>query len=185
MLFRSAEVIKYGLIRDPEFLDWLEQNMPRLVARDVEALAHAVERSCANKADVVAMDENETGVRAHLNLGHTFVHAIEAGTGYGTWLHGEAVAAGMVQAADLSCRMGLIGRSDVERVRALLAAAGLPLEAPRLGPDRYLELMSVDKKAEAGRIRFILLRSLGEAFVTAEVPESALREVLSGQLARA
>jgi 3-dehydroquinate synthase len=179
-----AEVIKYGLIRDKTFLDWLEGNMPRLVNRESEALAYAIERSCINKADVVALDERENDVRALLNLGHTFGHAIEAGTGYGTWLHGEAVGAGMVLASRLSQRLGLIGPKDVRRVIDLLKAAGLPVQAPDMGLARYLELMGHDKKVEGGRIRFVLLRQLGDAFLTDQVPEEALADVL-GETARA
>jgi shikimate kinase / 3-dehydroquinate synthase len=173
-----AEVIKYGLIRDPAFFDWLEANMARLARRESEALAYAIERSCANKAEVVALDERESGPRALLNLGHTFGHAIEAGTGYGTWLHGEAVGAGMLLAARLSQRLGLLPAPDVKRLAGVLQAAGLPLEPPALGTDRFLELMGHDKKVEGGRIRFVLLRRIGEAFISAEVPRAALTEVL-------
>jgi 3-dehydroquinate synthase len=173
-----AEVIKYGLIRDRAFLDWLESNMPRLVGREPEALAHAIERSCANKAEVVAQDEREDGVRMLLNLGHTFGHAIEAGMGYGAWLHGEAVGAGMVLAARLSQRLGLLGEKDVLRVTAIVKAAGLPVQAPDIGFERYLDLMGHDKKVEGGRIRFILLRRLGEAFISDQVPVEALADVL-------
>ena len=174
-----AEVIKYGLIRDLPFFEWLEQNMERLVARDAEALIHAIGRSCRNKAEVVAADEREAGVRALLNLGHTFGHAIEAGMGYGFWLHGEAVAAGTLLAADLSRRMGLIGAAEVDRIATLMRRAGLPIAAPDLGEARYMEHMAVDKKVEAGRIRFVLLRRIGEAFVTADYPAGALRETLT------
>ena len=173
-----AEVIKYGLIRDAEFFAWLEKNMKRLLAREAEPLAHAIERSCSIKAEIVARDEREDGERALLNLGHTFGHAIEAGTGYGTWLHGEAVGAGMLLAAQLSRKVGLIGENDVRRVDAILSAAGLPTHAPDLGFDRYFELMGHDKKVEDGRIRFILLKRVGEAFVSADVPRAALAEVL-------
>ena len=160
-----AEVIKYGLIRDREFFDWLEINMPRLLARDTDALAFAIERSCRNKAEVVIEDETETGVRALLNLGHTFGHAIETGLGYGEWLHGEAVAAGTLMAAELSRRLGWLGDADVARIRAIHEAAGLALRGPRLGVDRYLELMSHDKKVEAGKLRLVLLRAIGDAVV--------------------
>jgi 3-dehydroquinate synthase len=180
-----AEVIKYGLIRDPAFFDWLESNMARLVRREPEALAYAIERSCANKAEVVALDEREDGVRALLNLGHTFGHAIEAGTGYGNWLHGEAVAAGMVLAARLSRRMGLMNDGEVRRVEAILRTAGLPVQAPDLGVARYLELMGHDKKVEGGQIRFILLKRIGEAFVSAQVPGDALADVLGTARAHA
>jgi len=174
-----AEVIKYGLIRDVEFLAWLERNMPRLLARDPEALAHAIVRSCEHKAVVVAADERETGERALLNLGHTFGHAIESGMGYGVWLHGEAVAAGTVLAAELSARMGLISKSDVARTRAIFEAAKLPVRAPRLGVERYLELMGHDKKVQQGRLRLILLRALGAAILTSEFPHELLTEVLA------
>lgn len=172
-----AEVIKYGLIRDPEFFAWLEANLARLLARESEALIHAIERSCANKAEVVARDERENGERALLNFGHTFGHAIETGLGYGKWLHGEAVAAGMVLAARLSRRLGLIGAQEVERITALIAAAGLPVRPPELGFERYLELMGRDKKVAGGRIRFVLLRRIGEALLSDEVPHAALADV--------
>lgn len=175
-----AEVIKYGLIGDAAFFEWLESNMDRLLARDSTALARAIELSCRNKADFVGKDEREEGVRALLNLGHTFGHAIESGLGYGQWLHGEAVAAGMLIAARVSCRMGLIDAAAVERTQALLARARLPVRGPRLGLARYLELMGHDKKVEGGRIRFVLLKSIGEAFVSAEVPQDALAAVLEG-----
>jgi len=172
-----AEVIKYGLIRDPAFFSWLEQNMDALLAKDPDALAYAIHASCRNKADVVAEDERETGVRATLNFGHTFGHAIEAGTGFGTWLHGEAVGAGMVLAAQLSQRLGHLGDADVARVTALLARARLPVEAPELGAERYLELMGHDKKVEGGRLKFVLLERIGAAFV-AEAPRALITEVL-------
>lgn len=174
-----AEVIKYGLIRDLPFLEWLEANMERLTARETEALTYAIYHACRNKAEVVAADERESGQRALLNLGHTFGHAIEAGMGYGNWLHGEAVAAGTLLAADLSRRMGLISQADVTRIAELMRRARLPVHAPNLGVDRYLDYMGVDKKVEGGRMRFVLLRRLGEAFVTAEVPPEALRATLS------
>jgi 3-dehydroquinate synthase len=175
-----AEIIKYGVIRDAPFFDWLEANMARLVRRDAEALAYAIERSCANKTEVVAQDELETGPRALLNLGHTFGHAIEAGTGYGTWLHGEAVATGMLLAAKLSQRLGHLTADDTRRLGALLKAAGLPLDPPRLGLERYLELMGHDKKVAGGRIHFVLLRRIGEAWVSGDVPRAALAAVLEG-----
>jgi shikimate kinase/3-dehydroquinate synthase len=156
-----AEVIKHGAILDADFFNWLEQNMARLVARDPVALAHAIARSCEIKADVVRRDEREGGLRAVLNFGHTFGHAIEAGLGYGNWLHGEAVGCGMVMAADLSQRLGQIDAAAATRVKALVAAAGLPVAAPDLGTERWLELMAVDKKNEGGAIRFILLKPLG------------------------
>ena len=173
-----AEVIKYGLIRDPKFFGWLEANIARLAGREPEALAYAIERSCANKAEVVALDEREDGPRALLNFGHTFGHAIEAGTGYGTWLHGEAVAAGMVLALRLSRRLGLVSEDEVRRATELLKAADLPVQAPELGLERYLELMGHDKKVEGGRLRFVLLRRIGEAFVSDSVAPAALADVL-------
>ena len=152
--------------------------MERLVARDTAALAHAIATSCAIKAGIVAADEREAGARALLNFGHTFGHAIEAGLGYGEWLHGEAVAAGMAMAASLSARMDLIAAADCERLRALLVRAHLPVDAPSLGAERYLALMRHDKKVSAGAIRFVLLRALGAAFVTADVSLTDLRAVL-------
>lgn len=176
-----AEVVKYGLIGDAPFFEWLEVNMDRLLVRDASALVHAIRVSCESKAAVVASDEREEGPRALLNLGHTFGHAIESGLGYGRWLHGEAVAAGMVIAARVSRRMGLVDNSCVERTAGLLQRAGLPVLGPRLGVDRYLELMGHDKKVEAGKIRFVLLNRIGEAFVTADVPAEALAVVLGGE----
>jgi 3-dehydroquinate synthase len=176
-----AEVIKYGLIGDAGFFDWLETNMERLMARDAAALTHAIEVSCRNKAAVVASDEREEGVRALLNFGHTFGHAIESGLGYGEWLHGEAVGAGMAIAAHVSRHMGLIDNRCVERTIDLLRRARLPVKGPALGAERYLELMGHDKKVEGGRMRFILLRSIGNAFITDAVPGSALNAVLGGE----
>jgi 3-dehydroquinate synthase len=173
-----AEVIKYGAIRDRGFLDWLEASIGRLRARDANALGHAIATSCRIKAAIVAADEREAGERALLNFGHTFGHAIEAGAGYGTWLHGEAVAAGMVMAARLSSRLGLLPADDADRLERLLIAAGLPVAAPALGAPRWLALMSHDKKVVAGAIRFVLLRALGEAFVASDVPPDELRAVL-------
>jgi len=175
-----AEVIKYGLGLDAGFFDWLDANMPRLVARDADALAYAIRRSCEIKAEVVAGDERESGARALLNLGHTFGHAIEAGLSYGTWLHGEAVAAGTLMAARLSQRMGLLAPADVARAESVLARGGLPVRAPALGVERYLQLMGLDKKVEGGRLRLILLKRIGEAYVTADFPDSELRTVLAG-----
>ncbi|GAB3262981.1 3-dehydroquinate synthase family protein [Chitinimonas naiadis] len=172
-----AEVIKYGLIDDLAFFEWLEQNISALMRRDVAALSYAVQRSCANKARIVKADEREEGIRAWLNLGHTFGHAIEAGLGYGVWLHGEAVAAGMLLAAKASRVLGYLSAADVERVARLLVAAGLPVEAPALPFERWLSLMAQDKKVEAGRIRFILLRRLGEAYI-GHLEETQLRQVL-------
>ncbi len=163
-----AEVIKYGLIRDFDLFEWLEANIERLLERDPEALAFAVERSCANKAEVVAADETEQGERALLNLGHTFGHAIETGMGYGNWLHGEAVAAGTMMAAELSRGLGWIDAADVARIEALHLRAGLPVFGPRLPVERYLDLMASDKKVEAGRLRLILLRAIGKAVIHGE-----------------
>ena len=163
-----AEVIKYGLIRDPVFLDWLEANLDALVARDPEALAYAIERSCRNKAEVVAADETEQGERALLNLGHTFGHAIETGLGYGEWLHGEAVAAGTMMAAELSRRLGWLQDEGIERIATLFARAHLPVWGPKLGASRCLELMAHDKKVEAGKLRLVLLRDVGRAVIHGE-----------------
>jgi shikimate kinase/3-dehydroquinate synthase len=166
-----AEVIKHGAILDAAFFDWIEANIDRLVARDPAALSHAIARSCEIKAEVVRKDEREGGLRAVLNFGHTFGHAIEAGLGYGAWLHGEAVGCGMVMAADLSRRLGLVDDATVERVRGLVAAAGLPTVAPDLGIERWIELMEVDKKNEGGAIKFILLKPLGSPSVSSVAPE--------------
>jgi len=174
-----AEVIKHGAIRDAAFFDWLEANVDRLRARDPESLAHAVRRSVEIKAEVVALDERETGLRAVLNFGHTFGHAIETGLGFGTWLHGEAVAAGMAMAADLSARLGLLDSRSADRLRRLLQQAGLPIAGPRLHADRYVELMAIDKKVQAGRARFILLERLGSAVIRSDVPPEALRGTLA------
>jgi len=173
-----AEVIKYGLIRDLPFFEWLEQNIDKLLARDPEALAYAIKRSCENKAEVVIADEHEGGVRALLNLGHTFGHAIEAGMGYGNWLHGEAVAAGTMLAATLSQRLGWISEAEVCRIRTLFERARLPVSAPDLGVDAYLEHMAIDKKVENGKMRFVLLKTIGTAVITADVTEQVLRETL-------
>ena len=160
-----AEVIKYGPIADDEFLAWLESHLEALLGRDRAALTYAVRRSCEIKAEVVALDERESNIRAILNFGHTFGHAIETGLGYGRWLHGEAVGCGMVMATDLSHRLGLIGQAYATRVRKIIERAGLPVSAPALGVDRYLELMRLDKKAEAGEIRFVLIEAPGKACV--------------------
>ena len=173
-----AEVIKYGLIRDLPFLDWIEANLERLLARDQDALAEAVDRSCRNKAEVVVADETEQGERATLNLGHTFGHAIETGLGYGEWLHGEAVAAGAVMAADLSRRLGWLSDADVERVRAIHVRAGLPVKGAPLGADRYLELMAHDKKVSDGTLRLVLLKQIGKAVITAEAPVESIRATI-------
>ena len=174
-----AEVIKYGLIRDVEFFNWLEGNLEALLRRDDAALAFAVARSCSNKAEVVAGDEREAGARALLNLGHTFGHAVETGLGYGKWLHGEAVAAGMAMAADLSHRLGWLSQDEVARIRALLKRAHLPAAAPAsLDAAQLRELMTVDKKTQAGRLRLVLLKHIGEAVVTADFEVPALMGTL-------
>jgi len=174
-----AEIIKYGLIRDLPFLEWLEANMVRLVAREPAALAYAIHRSCVNKAEVVAADERESGDRALLNLGHTFGHAIENAMGYGVWLHGEAVAAGTMLAADLSRRLGWLSDAEVERIERLFKAAHLPTVAPDLGVETYLDLMGLDKKVADGKIRFILLKGFGQAVMTGDFSQAALRETLA------
>ncbi|MFL1403972.1 3-dehydroquinate synthase [Marinobacter sp. M1N3S26] len=175
-----AEVIKYGLIREPGFLNWLEGAMPELMGLDAEALTEAIYRSCECKADVVAQDEREGGLRAILNLGHTFGHAIETHAGYGNWLHGEAVGAGMVMAADLSARLGSISDSDRRRVEAIVASAGLPTGIPGgMTADHFMDLMAVDKKNVDGRLRLILLRSLGEAEVVDDFSFEALTDTFS------
>ncbi|QKT03421.1 3-dehydroquinate synthase [Ectothiorhodospiraceae bacterium 2226] len=174
-----AEVIKYGLIRDPEFFTWLEENMARLLARDHEALAYAIERSCRNKAEVVAADEREAGQRALLNLGHTFGHAIETGVGYGAWLHGEAVATGMLMAADLSGRLGWLNANDIHRVENLIDRAQLPTRAPaQLDCGRFAELMAVDKKVQDARLRLVLLKGIGEAVIADGVAPDLICETV-------
>jgi 3-dehydroquinate synthase len=174
-----AEVIKYGLIRDVEFFEWLENNINALLSRDKQALAYAIERSCLNKAEIVSEDETETGVRATLNLGHTFGHAIETGAGYGTYLHGEAVAIGTCQAADLSRRKGWLTDVDVERIIALFKKCNLPTYPPeQLDSDRFLELMAVDKKNVNGQIRLILLTKIGAATLPIDVNKTLLIQTL-------
>jgi 3-dehydroquinate synthase len=158
-----AEVIKHAAALDGAFFGWLELNVPRLLQRDGDALAYAIRRCCELKAEVVAADEREAGRRALLNFGHTFGHAIELAAGYGSWLHGEAVAAGMVMGAELSRRMGLVPGQDVERLRELIRQAGLPVTGPAIPPERLLSLMATDKKAAQGQVRFVLLESLGRA----------------------
>ena len=158
-----AEVIKHGAIADPKFLSWIEQNQDALNSCDPAAMEHAVRRSCEIKSQVVAQDEKEGGIRAILNFGHTFGHAIEAGMGYGAWLHGQAVGCGMVMAADLSVRVGLLSDTDAARLKKIIQALRLPTQPPKLGVDRFMELMSVDKKAEGGEVRYILLNGLGQA----------------------
>jgi 3-dehydroquinate synthase len=169
-----AEVIKYGCVWDPLLFDWLDRNMNKLLARDVESLTYAIARSCEIKATVVAKDERERNLRAILNFGHTFGHAIEAATGYETYLHGEAVGLGMLIAANLSQRLGLIDGAIKDRVRDILTHAGLPIEVPRVGAARALELMKMDKKVMGGAIRLVLLEKLGRAIVTADYSHTAL-----------
>lgn len=175
-----AEVVKYGLIADKEFFLWLESNMPELLAKDPKTLAYAVKRSCENKAKVVARDEREGGLRAILNLGHTFGHAIETAQGYGVWLHGEAVAAGMVMAADLSWRRGAISEDELKRIVRLLERAHLPVKAPaNMTPEDFLRLMGVDKKVLDGRLRLVLLSRLGEALITSDIEQDLLQETFA------
>ena len=179
-----AEVIKYGLIRDIHFIEWLEQNIHKILARDAEALSYAIEFSCRCKAEIVAADEKEGGVRALLNLGHTFGHAIETSSGYGKWLHGEAVATGMLMAADLSMRLGNLTEKDVERVDNLLDMSMLPTRAPNhMDYEHFIELMMVDKKARDGKINFILFNKLGDAMVTNEFSDVLLRETIEAHRA--
>jgi len=173
-----AEVIKYGAIRDIGFLAWLEAQMDALVAREPAVLAHAIHESCRIKAEIVGADEREHGDRALLNFGHTFGHAVENAMGYGQWLHGEAVAAGMIVAADVSRRLGRIGPADVQRLRTLVVRAGLPTDAPALGFDRWMALMGRDKKVVAGAVRYILLDALGRASIESAVPDDVLRAAL-------
>ena len=178
-----AEVIKHGFIRDAAYVDFLEHSMAGLLAHDADALAHAVRRSIEIKAEVVALDEREGGLRAILNFGHTFGHAIEAAMGYGVWLHGEAVGAGMVLAAGLSERMGLFDAGSAARVRALVAAAGLPVAPPDIAPARFVELMALDKKSSGGKLRYILLEGMGRAVVRGDVPDSLVLQTLAAPLA--
>ncbi|HSQ69492.1 MAG TPA: 3-dehydroquinate synthase [Steroidobacteraceae bacterium] len=173
-----AEVIKYGLVADASFLDWIESRLDGLLALDGETLATAIRRCCEIKAGIVSADEREHGRRALLNLGHTFGHAIETAAGYGEWLHGEAVGVGMLLAAQLSARLGWLGQHEVARLGELLQRAGLPVRAPSIGADQALQLMSMDKKVLQGRIRLVLLRGLGEGVVTAEYPAEALAATL-------
>ncbi|MDY6816273.1 MAG: 3-dehydroquinate synthase [Pseudomonadota bacterium] len=174
-----AEVIKYGLIRDREYLGWLESHIDALTGLEADALAEAIYRSCACKADVVALDEREGGLRAILNLGHTFGHAIETFAGYGTWLHGEAVGTGMIMAADLSAREGMISGEDYRRAVDIILRAGLPKKPPEaMTPEDFMRLMAVDKKNVDGALRLVLLRSIGDAFVTADAREESLAATL-------
>lgn len=173
-----AEVIKYGLIRDLPFFEWLETHLEDLLARNPEALATAIERSCANKAEVVAADEREAGERALLNLGHTFGHAIETGMGYGTWLHGEAVAAGTLMAVELSRELGWIDPDTAKRIEALFVRAGLPVFGPDLPLDTYFSLMQHDKKVLDGRLRLVLLRALGQATLSEGIPSDQIAQAI-------
>lgn len=174
-----AEVIKYGLIRDADFFDWLEENMPALMQLNEAALSYAIYRSCQNKAEVVARDEHENGERALLNLGHTFGHAIENAMGYGVWLHGEAVAAGTMMAADLSQRMGWLTTDEVKRINAILSAANLPLNPPKLGVEKYLDLMQLDKKVSDGKIRLVLQQGIGKSVITSDYDAEKLKATLT------
>ncbi|NJN46662.1 MAG: 3-dehydroquinate synthase [Candidatus Competibacteraceae bacterium] len=175
-----AEVIKYGLIGDLPFLEWLEQSMEALVARNPDALTHAILQSCRNKAQIVAADERESGIRALLNLGHTFGHAIETGLGYGAWLHGEAVAVGMCLAADLSARLGWLSVEQVARIIKLVQRAGLPVHSPAaLSEEGFLRLMAMDKKVQGGRLHLILLKELGQGIVVDDIDPELLRATLS------
>ena len=174
-----AEVVKYGAIRDAEFFAWLEASMSSLLAKDTAALTRAIYRSCAIKAEIVAADERETGERALLNFGHTFGHAIEAAQGYGAWLHGEAVAAGMVCAARLSQRVCGFDEHDTKRLTALIAAAQLPVASPAIALERWFELIQRDKKVQAGALRFVLLERLGHAVVRSDVARDDVARVLT------
>jgi shikimate kinase / 3-dehydroquinate synthase len=174
-----AEVIKHGVALDAPFVDWLEAHIEKLLARDRGALVYAVRRSCELKAAIVAQDERESGVRAHLNFGHTFGHAIEAATGFGPWLHGEAVAAGMVMASELSVRTGLLGAPDARRIRSLIERAGLPVHGPQLARDQWHELMAVDKKAAGGKVRFVLLEGMGRATVKSGVQSTLVDDAIA------
>jgi 3-dehydroquinate synthase len=175
-----AEVIKYGPIADMAFFEWIEAELDALLARDRAALAYAVRRSCEIKAEVVGVDERESGLRAILNFGHTFGHAIETGLGYGSWLHGEAVACGMVLAASLSARLGFVDAAFVERLRHLLVRAGLPVTAPRMTGERWLDLMRLDKKAAEGEIRFVLIEQPGRAVLRRAADALVLRVIAEG-----
>jgi 3-dehydroquinate synthase len=178
-----AEVIKHAVALDAPFFDWLELNVEPLLARDRGALSHAVRRSCELKAAIVAEDERESGRRALLNLGHTFGHAIEAVTGFGPWLHGEAVAVGMVMAAELSARLGLLPRADAQRIASLLARGGLPTRAPQIAGSQWHDLMALDKKSAGGRVRFVLLEAMGRAKVEGDVDARVLDEVIAAMTA--
>ena len=167
------------MIRDESFFSWIEANIERILARETDALAYAVFRSCEIKGAVVVRDERELGERALLNFGHTFGHAIENGFGYGTWLHGEAVAAGMALACELSTQMGMMSKRDSDRIRKLLECTGLPVEVKGIASGRFRELMSLDKKARDGKLRFILLERIGSAIIRSDVPPLALDRTLA------
>ena len=173
-----AEIVKAALVADAVFFEWLESNAERVLARDADALEHAIRRACEIKAAIVAEDEREQGRRAVLNFGHSFGHAIEAGAGYGQVLHGEAVAAGMVLAAELSARLGRLPGADTQRLRDLLSRSGLPVDPPRLGRAKMLELMGMDKKVAGGRLRLILLDAIGKPVVSADYAQDALESLL-------
>jgi len=177
-----AEVVKYGLIADAGFFEWLERNATKLVARDTESLQQAIRRSCELKAEIVTEDEFERGRRALLNLGHTYGHAIERCAGYGEWLHGEAVAAGICMAAEFSAQLGQMSAEDVERAKALLAQLALPVAPPAIAVDDFIAAMSIDKKVVGGEIRLVLLRGIGAAEVTANYPADAMQALLRKQL---
>ena len=177
-----AEVIKYGLIQDPEFFEWLEANIERILNREPEALSFAIERSCQDKADIVAKDEKEAGMRALFNLGHTFGHAIEAGMGYGNWLHGEGVSAGTMQAVYMSKLLGNLNQEDETRIQALFERAKLPVLPPSVDEmtnAKFLDLMAGDKKVQAGTVRLVLLKSIGKAYVTGDYPQDFLEQTLT------
>jgi 3-dehydroquinate synthase len=177
-----AEVIKYGLICDAGFFSWLEAHLGELLAGEASALAHVIRRSCEIKAEIVGRDERETADRALLNLGHTFGHAVESATGFTQWLHGEAIGAGLVMAARMSRESGYLTSEDLDRVTRLIARAGLPTHVPGVKPEVALEHMRIDKKVQAGRIRLVLMRGIGSAFVTGEYSETALQRTLAGHL---
>jgi len=179
-----AEVIKYGLIRDPIFFEWLEQNVDNLLKKHPDSLIEAIIRSCNNKAAVVTEDEfeSEKGIRATLNLGHTFGHAIESALGYGTWLHGQAVAAGMIMASHMSMQLGFIEEEDFTRIKNILKAVNLPINPPDLSQDQFLDLMASDKKNKNGKISLILLRSLGEAFQTEDYDMKVLEKTINTKI---
>lgn len=176
-----AEVIKYGLIRDLPFLEWMEANLERVLAREPDALAYAVHRSCLNKAEVVVADEHENGERALLNLGHTFGHAIETGMGYGEWLHGEAIAAGTLMAAELSSILGWIGSAEIARIERLFVRAGLPVAGPALGVERYLDLMQHDKKVQDGKLRLVLFKQIGRAVVSDAASQGEIARAIAAR----